>query len=152
MKTKKPGKQRKRIYQAPLHNRGKLLSSPLSSDLKTRFKTNAAKVRRGDTVRVLRGDRKGFEGKVTRVERKSYRIFVEGMSRDKADGTATLIPIHPSKIMITDLNLDDKWRRKTLERKGAFLEAELREEKVAEKPEKVGETEESSEAKEVGGE
>jgi len=110
--------------------------------LKTRFKTNSANVRRGDTVRLLRGDRKGFEGKIARIDRKSYRIFVEGITRDRADGTAIQIPIHPSKVMITNLNLDDKWRRKTLERKGALLEAEPRKEKVEEQMEKTEETEE----------
>jgi len=116
--------------------------------LKSRFKTNAVTVRRGDTVRILRGDRKGFEGKVTRVDRKDYRIFVEGITRDKADGTTTLIPIHPSKVIITSLNTDDKWRRKTLERKGGAVGAELPQGKPEEKVEKM---EELAEAKEAGG-
>ena len=61
---------------------------------------------------------KGFEGKITTVDRKKYRIFVEGITREKVDGTAMPIPIHPSKVMITTLNLDDKWRREALKRKG----------------------------------
>jgi len=153
MKTKKPGKQRKNLYQAPLHKRGSHLSAPLSSELKSRFKTNAFTTRRGDTIRILRGDRKGFEGKVTRVDRKNYRIFVEGITRDKADGTTTLIPIHPSKVMITSLNLDDKWRRKALERKGPIVEAELPELKLGakeEKAEKLVEAEGPDEGKEAG--
>jgi large subunit ribosomal protein L24 len=65
----------------------------------------------------MRGDHKGFEGKITRVERKEYRIYVEGLRREKVDGTTISVPIHPSKVMITDLNLEDKWRRQILERK-----------------------------------
>ena len=44
------------------------------------------------------------------------------MSRDKADGTTIMIPIHPSKVTITRLNLDDRWRRRVLERKGIVEE------------------------------
>jgi ribosomal protein L24 len=41
-------------------------------------------------------------------------LFVEGITREKVDGTAIQVPIHPSKVMITNLNLDDKRRRESL--------------------------------------
>jgi large subunit ribosomal protein L24 len=104
--------------------RYKHFSAPLSPELKKKHRTNAVPVRRGDTVRITRGDRKGFEGKITRVDRQEYRIYVEGVTRIKVDGTSIQIPIHPSKAMITNLDMDDKWRRKTLERKGTRLEKE----------------------------
>jgi len=82
----------------------------------------------------MRGDYKGIEGKVSRVDRRKYRIFVEGVSREKVDGSTVLIPIHPSKVMITHLNLDDKWRKEILKRKGGISEkAELAKEKPIEK-------------------
>jgi len=88
-------------------------------------------VRTGDTVRIMRGDRKGTEGKVTRVDRKKYRLLVEGVTREKVDGTAIQIPMHPSKVMITNLNLEDKWRQKSLK-----VEPPKEVEKPAEKPKK----------------
>lgn len=124
MQITKPRTQRKRLFQAPAHRRYKYFSAPLSPDLKEKHGTNSIPVRMGDTVRVMRGDRRGFEGKITRVNRKKYRIFVEGITRDKVDGTTTQIPIHPSKVMIVNLNLDDKWRREALKRKGMLLEEE----------------------------
>jgi large subunit ribosomal protein L24 len=124
MKTSKPGKQRKRLYQAPLHKRYKQFSAPLSMKLKASHNTNSIPVRLGDTVQIMRGDRKGFEGKVTRVDRTAYRISIEGVTREKVDGTATPISIHPSKVRITQLNLDDKWRREALKRKGLGEKAE----------------------------
>jgi len=133
MKTTKPRKQRKRLHQAPLHIRYKRFSAHLSPELKKSHNTNSVPVRTGDTVRIMRGDRRGSEGKVSRVDRTKYRIFVEGVTREKVDGTTTLIPIHPSKVMITSLNLDDKWRRKMLERKGIGKKAEVPEEVVKEK-------------------
>jgi len=133
MKTTKPGKQRKRMYQAPLNERYKRFSAPLSSKLKESHGTNSVPVRNGDTVMIMRGDRKGSEGKVTQINRKKYRIFIEGATREKVDGTTTFIPIHPSKVMITRLNLDDKWRKKILERKGVTEKAEIAEEEPPKK-------------------
>lgn len=136
MKTTKPRKQRKKLYQAPLHKRYRRFSASLSPELKSSHNTNSIPVRVGDTVRVMRGDYKGFEGKVSEVNRKEYRIFVEGVTREKVDGSTALIPIHPSKVMITRLNLDDKWRREILKRKGSVAEkAELAEEKIVEETE-----------------
>lgn len=133
MKTTKPGKQRKRLYQAPLNERYKRFSAPLSSKLKESHGANSVPVRKGDTVMIMRGDRKGSEGKVTQINRKKYRIFIEGATREKVDGTTTFIPIHPSKVMITRLNLDDKWRKKILKRKGVNEKAEISKEEPPKK-------------------
>jgi large subunit ribosomal protein L24 len=125
-KTSKPSKQRKRLFKAPYHIRGKILSAHLSPELRGSYKTRSIPVRKGDTVRILRGDYKGVEGKVLRVDRKKYRIFIEGITRQKADGTTLLVPIHPSKVEIIRLNLDDKNRKRILERKGFTEEAQIR--------------------------
>jgi len=114
MKTVQPRKQHKMLYQAPAHMRYKHFSASLSPSLKTTHHVNSIPVRTGDTVRIMRGDRKGSEGKVTRIDRKKYRIFVEGITREKVDGSAVLIPVHPSKVVITNLSLDDRWRRESL--------------------------------------
>jgi large subunit ribosomal protein L24 len=136
MKTTKPTKQRKRLYQAPVTERYRRFSAPLASNLKESHGTNSVPVRKGDTVMIMRGDRKGFEGKVTQINRKNYRIFVEGANREKVDGTSISVPIHPSKVMITRLNLDDKWRKKILERKGVAEKAEIAEEEPPKKEKK----------------
>jgi len=125
MKTTKPGKQRKRLYQATPNERYRRFSAPLSSKLKDSHGTNSVPVIKGDTVMIMRGDRKGSEGKVTQINRAKYLLYVNGATREKVDGTQIPVPIHPSKVMITRLNLDDKWRKKILERKGAAEEAEV---------------------------
>ena len=151
MKTTKPGKQRKKLYQAPLKDRYKRFSAPLSSKLKKSHSTNSVPVRSGDTVMIMRGDRKGSEGKVTRVDRKNYRIFVEGVDREKVDGTKTFIPIHPSKVMITRLNLHDKWRKEILKRKGVYEKAEIIEEEEPPKKEAKKKKKPSKITKKSGG-
>ena len=131
MKPTQPRKQHKALYNAPSHIRYRLFSAPLSDALKTTHKIGSIPVRSGDTVRVMRGDKKGVEGKVTRIDRGKYRLFVEGVTREKVDGSAVQIPVHPSKVMITSLNLDDKWRRESLK-----VEAPKEAEKPTEEPKK----------------
>ncbi len=115
--TKNPGKQRKMLFNAPAHMRHKYMASPLSPELLAQRGVKALPVRKGDTVRILRGDHKGFEGKVSRVDLKHYRVFLEGLTREKVDGTTVFVALHPSKIMIRTLNLDDKVRKAVLDRK-----------------------------------
>ena len=119
IKTKQPRKQRRLLYQAPLHIRHKIMSAHLSKELRQQYGIRSLPVRTGDVVMVMRGDHKGHTGKVVRINHKKYRIYIEGLVRKKADGTEVLIPIHPSKVQIIKLNLDDEWRKKIIERKMA---------------------------------
>jgi large subunit ribosomal protein L24 len=113
----KPSKQRKMLYQAPDHMRHRHFAAHLSPELRATHIVKSLPVRSGDAIRVMRGDHKGFEGKITRIDLKKYRIYVEGLTREKVDGTTVFVPVHPSKVLVTRLNLDDKWRKKILERK-----------------------------------
>jgi large subunit ribosomal protein L24 len=117
IKVKNPGKQRKRLYNAPVHVRHKLMAAPLTSELAEKQGVKTLPVRKGDTVRIQRGDNKGFEGKVSRVDLQSYRIYIEGLTREKVDGTNIFLPVHPSKVAIKNLNLDDKIRKEVIGRK-----------------------------------
>jgi large subunit ribosomal protein L24 len=114
MHTTNPGKQRKALTTAPAHVRHKLMAAPLSSELTASKGAKTLPVRKGDTVRIMRGDNKGFEGKVSRVDLKAYRIYMEGLTREKVDGTNIFIAVHPSKVQIRNLKLDDKYRKETI--------------------------------------
>ena len=136
--VKKPGKQRKRLYNAPAHLRHKFMAAPLSQELISSKGAKTLPVRKGDTVRIMRGDHKGFEGKVSRIDLKRYRIFIEGLTREKVDGTNIFVSVHPSKVMIRNLKLDDKWRKGIVERKKEveLPKKEKKAAKVAKKPAK----------------
>jgi len=114
MKTKRPSKQRKELYDASGQQVRKLLSAPLSSELRGTHSRRSYQVRKGDTVKIVRGDFAGVEGKVTEVDRGSRRLFVEGVTREKTSGTSSNVSVHCSKVIITKLNLDDKWRADAL--------------------------------------
>jgi large subunit ribosomal protein L24 len=94
------------------------VSAHLADDLKTRFSTRAIPIRKGDSVRVLRGEFAGLEGKVDTIDRPRSRVFVEGMTREKtAGGKSSRLSVHASKVILTNLNLSDKWRSSLLEDK-----------------------------------
>lgn len=104
-------KQRKYREHAPLHIKGKFLNSPLSEELRKKYQKRSLRVKTGDKVRVARGQFKGHTGKVERVNVKRTQIYIEKLDVTKKDGSKTFYPIHPSKVIILDLNLDDKLRR-----------------------------------------
>ena len=106
----KPSKQRAALYNTHANRRRRILSASLSTELKTDHGRNSYPVRKGDTVKILRGDFAGIEGKITKIDTKRQRLFVEGVSREKVAGTQSNVSVHSSKVMITKLNLDDKWR------------------------------------------
>ena len=131
MKSMMPRKQRKELYNAPLHKRRKWISSHLEEKLLLKYDKRSISVIKGDTVKVMRGSFRGHEDKVARVDVRKRYLEIEGITMSKADGNKIAKPIHPSNVMIIKLNLTDKWRRKKLER-GLSEEAKKEIEKEAE--------------------
>ena len=115
-KSKQPRKQRKARYNAPLHIRHKFMNALLSEELRDKYEKRSFPVRKGDTVKVMRGDDKGKEGKVRSVDLKRERITVEGVVVARSDLSEVPRPIHPSNVMITKLELKDKQRESALMR------------------------------------
>ena len=116
--SKQPRKQRKARFQAPLHVRHKLMGVTLSEELRERYETRSLPVKKGDTVLVMRGDFKEQEGKVEKVDLKHYRLLIDGVSVQKPDGNQIYHPVHPSNVMMVELDLEDEERNQVLERKG----------------------------------
>jgi large subunit ribosomal protein L24 len=110
LESKQPRKQRKIRYIAPAHLRGKFLSAPLSGELRKQYNIKSARIVKGDTVKVVRGESSGTEGVVEEIDMGKYRIVVEGVSIPKADGTEMPRPVDPSNVLITKLNLKDAKR------------------------------------------
>ena len=110
-------KQRKYLANAPLHLRHKFLSANLSKELRKKYKRRGFPVRKGDKVKIMVGKFKGKEGKIGSVDLKKLRVTIEGIQRQKKDGTKINVYFHPSNLQILELNLEDKERIKALERK-----------------------------------
>lgn len=119
MVSAKPRLQRKRAANAPLHRKRILASAHLSPDLHDKAKgrlPRALPVRKGDTVRVMRGGFRGREGKVVSVDRVSGTIVIEGITIEKVDEKKVARPIHASNLMIVRMDDTDPWRRRKFER------------------------------------
>jgi len=89
--------------------------SSLSKELREKYKRRSTKPRKGDSVKIVRGEFKNVEGKVTKVIPAKGRLNVEGVTREKQKGGTALVPLDSSDVIITSLNMDDKQRRAKLE-------------------------------------
>lgn len=110
-------KQRKYVHNAPLHIKHDFLSSHLSKNLIKKYNTRNIPLRKGDTVKIVRGNFKSHSGKIEKVFLKKTRVYVEGAQMVKRDGSKIFYPLHPSNMIITNLNLEDKKRQAILQRK-----------------------------------
>ena len=138
------------IYQAPHHFKSKQLGSMLSKELQEKYNKHSARVVEGDNVKVMRGEFKGIEGKVTQVSSEKNGVAIEGIKREKLKGGNVDLYIHTSNLMITSLNLEDKWRQNKLEGQKTKSEkpSQPSEQKESIKVEAQKEQKESSEGKE----
>ena len=116
-KSKKPSKQRKFVYNAPLHLRHKFVNAPLSKELREKYGVKTLPVRKGDTVKIVRGKFRGHEGTVAKVDLKKARIYVDGATIENARGEPVFYPIHPSKVIIVKLGEVDSVRQKIINRR-----------------------------------
>jgi len=145
--SKKPRKQRKYVYHAPLHIRHKFLSTHLSKELREKYKKRAFPVRKGDEVQVMKGKFKKKSGKISRVDLNKIKVYIDGITRKKVDGSEIQVPIHPSNLKIINLNLEDKKRIKALTRS---VKKEEKHEKTSEKTVSSKVLESASKKKKMG--
>jgi large subunit ribosomal protein L24 len=92
------------------HQLDKHIRSPLSENLRSEYNKRNARVIKGDTVKVLRGEYKNVEGKVEKVKTGRSTLFIEGIQREASKGGKVKVQIHSSNVIITSLNLHDKNR------------------------------------------
>ena len=105
-----PRKQRTYVRNAPHHLRSAFLVSSLSKELQKSGKRHSARVRVGDTVKVLRGQYKKITGTVERVLVHRQRVFIAGAEQKKKDGSKAFYPIHPSNVQIIGLGTSTQRR------------------------------------------
>ena len=113
----KARKQRKARANAPLHKKRRMVSAHLDSALMKEYNVRSVAVRKGDTVRVIRGDKdfKASEAKVANVDLKHMKLTIENITVPKADGTQKPRPVDPSNVLLTKLDLSDPWRKEKLD-------------------------------------
>jgi len=103
------------LHNAPLHKKRKWISSHLAENLLLKYDRRSLPVVKGDTVKIMRGSFRGHEDKISKVNVKDQTVEIEGVTVTTAKGTKIAKPIHASTLLITKLNVTDKWRRQKLE-------------------------------------
>ncbi|MFX1481653.1 MAG: 50S ribosomal protein L24 [Promethearchaeota archaeon] len=114
--SKSPRKQRSRVRNATIHERKGMLKCRLDEFLQEEYGLRSLVVKKGDLVRIMRGQFRETEGKVTSVSYKQGRVFLDNATITKADGKEASVPVHPSNLMLVKLELDDE-RKKLIESK-----------------------------------
>ena len=94
------------------------MSSGLSKELRAKYNVRSLPIRKDDEVKVMRGQFKGYEGRVTQVYRRKWVIHIERVTRNKVNGQTIQVGIAPSNVVITKVRLD-KDRLALLDRKAA---------------------------------
>ena len=110
--SRNPGKQRKYFFNAPLHIRNRFMTAKLAKELAKKHGIKRLAVRKGDKVRIARGQFRGRTGKVNRADPSRVRIYIDGIDRTKTEGSKAFYPVHPSNVIIIELSLEDRRRIK----------------------------------------
>ena len=116
-KSTQPRKQRMYRYNAPLHIKQKFMHVHLSPELRKKYSLRNTQLKKGDKVKIMRGQFRKKEGRVERISLKKEQVFITGIEKIKKEGTKLLVAFQPSNLMLTELNLDDKKRKQKLESK-----------------------------------
>ena len=131
----------RQIYYATHKTASSQLSGSLSKELRKKYGKRSVRIIEGDTVKVIRGEFSGVDGKVTKISLADNGVNIEGVKKDKIKGDKFDVYINTTNIMITGLNSSDKWRMNKLEGK------KPRTERITESKTKVGKKEEKTEEK-----
>jgi len=114
--SKSPRKQRCFQRESPQHVHRRMLKCRLDDLLREEYGFRSLVAKKGDLVRIMRGQFRDTEGKVTSVDYRAVRIYVDAASTTKSDGKEARVPVSPSNVMLVKLELNDE-RKRYLERK-----------------------------------
>jgi len=105
-----------KFLHLPKHVRDSMIGSTLADNLREQYGRRSARIVKGDSVKVLRGEYSGIEGKVEKVNTVRGTLSIEGVQREKVRGGNVKVQIHSSNVIITGMNLDDKYRQNKLQK------------------------------------
>ena len=104
-----------KLIHLPKHQRDKMVGAVLEESLRKQYGRKNIRVVKGDSVRIMRGEYKGVEGKVEKVNTEHATFHIEGIQREKIRGGQVKVPIPSSNVMVISLNLDDNYRSRKLQ-------------------------------------
>jgi len=105
------------IYRASHVTKSKQIASPLSKELQKKYTKKSVRVVEGDSIKIVRGEFKGVDGKIAEISVLKSSLAIEGVKKEKTKGEKFDVFVHSSNVIVTGLNSDDKWRISKLEGK-----------------------------------
>ena len=93
-----------------------MLKCRLDEFLQEEYGLRSLVIKKGDLVRIMRGQFRDTEGKVTEVSYKKGVVYLDNATITKADGKEASVPIHPSNLLLVKLELNDE-RKALIEKK-----------------------------------
>ena len=109
--SKQPRKQRKYRANAGLHLRKKFVNVNLSKELRGKSPKEGHKrnkrsiqIKKGDKVKIMRGEFRGEVGKILEVDIKKSMVIIEGIQAKKQDGSKVNLKLQPSNLQIIELS------------------------------------------------
>jgi large subunit ribosomal protein L24 len=99
------------------HRRDASIAAHLDDNLYRQYSLRSYRVIKGDTVRIMRGEYSGIEGKVESVNTTRGTLAIEGIQREKVKGGNVKVKIHSSNVLISNFNMDDKYRQNRLQQR-----------------------------------
>jgi len=124
LSPKSPRKQRRFVRDSPQHTHRSMLRCRLDDLLREEYGLRSLNVKKGDLVRIMRGQFRDTEGKVLGVDYRALRVLVDGASTTKADGKEARVPLHPSSLMLVKLELNDERKRRIQTKAAKIAEGE----------------------------
>ena len=103
-----------KLIHIPKHQRDKIIGATLADNLRQQYGRRSVRVIEGDSIRVMRGEYRGVEGKVEKVNTENGTLQIEGVQHEKVKGGQVKVPIHASNVMVTSLKMDDRYRQGAL--------------------------------------
>ncbi|HEY0579896.1 MAG TPA: 50S ribosomal protein L24 [Candidatus Nitrosocosmicus sp.] len=124
--------------QKETRKKNTIVCSNLSNDLQKQYNKRSTTVIKGDTVKIMRGEYKGVEGKVEKINTGKGKLSIEGVQREKIKGGQVKVQIHASNVILSSLKLDDNYRKNKIENKEQINKSKNKSKQNAEKKVRVG--------------
>lgn len=121
---KSPRKQRNLIYKSPIHTHKKMLKCRLDEFLREEYAMRSLVPKKGDLVRIMRGQFRETEGKIVQIDYSKIRIYVDSATTTKSDGKETQVPLHPSNLMLVKLEMNDERKQLLAQKTVQIAESE----------------------------
>ena len=99
---------RKKYFNADSEKKRKMMSSGIEKISRGNQNIKTIPLRKGDEVKIVRGNQKGKTGKIIQCSRKYGVIYINSVTYKKANGDEIYKPIHPSNVLIQKLLLTNE--------------------------------------------